>query len=448
MQQSSAKGTPDRALRETRGYGDAEDGGASLTSAAVDAVGETAFANGPSSQPSMQEQPRVTVGATRTTVLPRRKRAAADAGADWHVEEKPRFETVELLGRGGMGEVTLAKDNDIRRTVAVKRLIGNKKSEEAMLRFADEVRAVGQLEHPGIVPVYDVGVDDGGQHYLVMKHVQGDTLEHVIEKLKANAPEYALRFTPQYRAHIFLEILQAIRYAHDHGIIHRDIKPANIMIGAFGEVTVMDWGLAKKIDRTKNADDAKQAIALAKTAASGEGKLLETMHGALIGTPLYMSPEQAAGKNDELDERSDVFSLCLLFFEMLTLHHPLEKLTTVQEVLASLIAKEIDLNALAPFAFDSDTPVEYLRYLVKGLSRDREQRFASVAVMESGLQQILAGKMPVACHLTLAKRAAHGFTHWLDRHPKLFTLMTLGGVLAALAAIVFGIIRLVQAIAS
>jgi serine/threonine-protein kinase len=445
MQQSSAKGAPDRALRETRGYGESADGGASLTSTSVDAVGATIAVSETSSQRSEQEQAHVTVGATRTTVLPRRKRAAEpNTNAEWHVEEKPRFETVELLGRGGMGEVTLAKDNDIRRTVAVKRLLGKQRSEEAMLRFADEVRAVGALEHPGIVPVYDVGVDDVGDHYLVMKHVQGDTLERVIEKLKAGDPECVARFTPAYRAHVFLEILQAIRYAHDRGIIHRDIKPANIMIGAFGEVTVMDWGLAKRIEKKTSGGDAKQAIELAKTAASGEGKLLATMHGALIGTPLYMSPEQAAGKNDDLDERSDVFSLCLLFFEMLSLHHPLENLTSVQEVLASLIAKEIDLNVLAPFAFPSSVPVEYMRFLVKGLPRDREKRFQSVAQMEDGLRKILSGHMPIACHVTLAKRAAHGFTHWLDRHPMLFTLMMFGFALAMLASIVYGIVRLVR----
>jgi serine/threonine protein kinase len=119
----------------------------------------------------------------------------------------------------------------------------------ASSRFADEVRAVGQLEHPNIVPVHDVGIDETGQHYLVMKYVQGETLESIIEHLAAGDPSYVARFPQEHRARIFLSILQALRYAHGRGIIHRDIKPANIMVGPHGEVTVMDWGLAKTVGR-------------------------------------------------------------------------------------------------------------------------------------------------------------------------------------------------------
>lgn len=388
------------------------------------------------------------LGATRNTVLPRRKRSGeAEAAPEWQVDSKPRFEQVELLGRGGMGEVALAKDNDIRRTVAVKRLLPEHQNGEAVLRFADEVRAIGQLEHPGIVPVYDVGIDEGGQHYLVMKHVQGETLESVIEKLQAGDPAYLERFSHETRAHIFVEILQAIRYAHDRGIIHRDIKPANIMIGPFGEVTVMDWGLAKTVDRDRAKAPAKALeTALPIKSSTADGRLLETVHGALLGTPLYMSPEQAAGRNDDLDERSDIFSLCVVFYEMLTLEHPLRDLTSVQEVLASLIAKDIDLAVLRAGMMKSGAPVEYFQFLFNGLARDRDKRFSSVEEMEKRLQNILSGKIPVLCHVSLAKNVGHKVLRWIDHHQIAYTLMLMGFVLGVVGGVVWGGVTLVKAL--
>ncbi len=430
---------PSPELRRTRGYAPPEaevEASGSLTSAS-DAIAET-LASGDRPAPA-----GTTLGAARTTVLPRRKPGDSGAEVGWQVEQRPRFEAVELLGKGGMGEVTLVRDNDIRRTVAVKRLAARHRGGEGVLRFADEVRAVGQLEHPGIVPVYDVGVDDGGQHYLVMKHVQGDTLERVIEKLRQGDPAYVARFTFEYRAHVFLEILQAIRYAHDRGILHRDLKPANIMIGAFGEVTVMDWGLAKQLAPSEGVARAEAAVA--KT-ASADVRLLETVHGALVGTPLYMSPEQAAGKNDALDARSDVFSLCLLFFEMLTLEHPLGGLSTVQEVLAELIAKDLDARTLGDRALASGMPIEYFQFLLKGLPRDRDRRFGSVAEMEQGLRDILSGKIPVACHISGVKRATHAFLHWVDRHPKLFTLCLGVATVGLVTGLVLGAIRVIRAL--
>src|SRR5215472_2406873 len=354
----------------------------------------------------------VTLSAARTTVLPRRKRSAD------RPEQRPRFQMLGVLGRGGMGEVALVQDNDINRTVAVKRLLPQHLGGDAMLRFADEVRAVGQLEHPGIVPVYDVDVDDNGQHYLVMKHVRGETLETIIEKLKANEPEYLERFTYEYRALVFLEILEAIRFAHDRGIIHRDIKPANVMIGPFGEVTVMDWGLAKRVDR-RQATLSPAATPPAKS--SGEGRLLETLHGALVGTPLYMSPEQASGRNDELDERSDIYSLSLLFYELIALEHPLHEHKTLQGLIAALIAKDLDLRAMRTRVLRVGAPLEYLQFLRKGLQREREQRFASVGAMVTSLRDILSGKMRVECHISLTKRIGHELLHWIDRNPRKYT---------------------------
>ncbi len=395
-----------------------------------DALAETA----PSSHAPAKLEARSTLNTMETTVLPRRRR---QADAEPQTDERPRFEMLEVLGRGGMGEVALVKDNDIRRTVAIKRMLADNRGHDATLRFADEVRAVGQLEHPGIVPVYDVGRDAEGDPYLVMKHVQGVTLETVIEKLRERDAEYVDRFTAEYRGHVFMKILNAIRYAHDQGVIHRDIKPANIMIGPFGEVTVMDWGLAKKIEREKSAEAAPKAPA---NKTSADGKLLQTLHGALVGTPLYMSPEQAAGKNGELDERSDVYALSILFYELLTLGHPRREATRLQDLIAEIIAKDLDLDELWERALASSTPIEYFHFVRKGLARDPDARYQSVGEMESKLHDILSGKIAVACHVTLTKRLVFGFLHWLDRHPKAFTLMLF---LTAVSLVAFGAFRIV-----
>jgi serine/threonine-protein kinase len=184
----------------------------------------------------------------RSVVLPRKtKTSQGDANVDWNNDDKPRYEPIKALGEGGMGEVVLVQDQDIQRKVAVKKLKDESKSPAALLRFAEEVQVIGALEHPGIVPVHDVGIDESGQHYLVMKYVEGETLETVIEKLKAGSAEHVRRFSYEYRSKIFMKLLEAIRYAHSHAIVHRDIKPANIMVGPFGEVTIMDWGIAKRI---------------------------------------------------------------------------------------------------------------------------------------------------------------------------------------------------------
>jgi serine/threonine protein kinase len=365
----------------------------------------------------------------RTTVLPRRA-SAADATV---VDGRPRFQHLRTLGEGAQGRVELVRDNDIRRTVAVKHLLAGAESSEALSRFAEEIRVIGQLEHPGIVPVYDVDRGDDGQVYLVMKHLQGETMEQIIEHLRAGDAAYVGRYTPEYRVRIFLGVLDAIGYAHDRGVLHRDLKPANIMIGAHGEVTVVDWGIAKPFK--KAPAKANDAVTIAPAfGASQDARLLETQTGAVAGTPLYMSPEQAAGLNDELDERSDLYTLCVVLYEWLVLLHPMRDKRSVAELFTALVLGDHSLEHLFDPAQSAGVPMEYMWIIRRGLVRDRERRYQSVKEFEAALKDVQDGRIPVQCHITWTKNRAQRFVHWIDRHPRLFTLLIRGARVLALVA--------------
>jgi serine/threonine-protein kinase len=199
-------------------------------------------------------------------------------------------------------------------------------------------------------------------------------------------------------------VLDAMSYAHDKGVLHRDLKPSNIMIGPYGEVTVMDWGIAKPL----GGDDER---------------LLETRNGSLAGTPLYMSPEQAFGMNSQLDERSDVYSLSVVLYEWLVLEHPLGNVQSVAEVLASFALREHSAAGLAARAQAAGAPMEYVWIVYRGMKRDRDERYQSVKELESAIKGVLDGKIKVECHFTLAKSYAHRLVHWIDRHPKLYTVL-------------------------
>jgi serine/threonine-protein kinase len=359
----------------------------------------------------------------RSTVLPRLTRGAAPAEP---ASNAPRFEAVRLLGQGGIGEVTLVRDNDIDRPVALKRLRQDAQSEEGLHRFVHEIRTVGQLEHPNIAPIHDVGIDDHGQHYFVMRYVEGETLEQIIAKLAAGDPAYHRRFTFEYRAQIFLGVLNAVNYAHAKGIIHRDIKPSNILVGPYGEVVLMDWGIAKK----KSVEQgSREEVALASTldtpaaASTHRDPIFRTRHGSLVGTPAYMSPEQAAAKIDQIDERSDVYSLCVVFYELLALQHYLPGRTTVSEMLASVMKDRQEQAVHIKQTVQPTVPAELSWFVERGLEKDPAKRYQSVTEMHDVLQNVLAGGFAVQCYVTFMKRTGNGLLHFIDQHPRLVAVI-------------------------
>jgi serine/threonine-protein kinase len=267
-------------------------------------------------------------------------------------------------------------------------------------------------------------------------------MEDIIHKLRTGEPGYGERFTVDYRVHLFLGVLDAVRYAHSRGIVHRDLKPANVQIGPYGEVTVMDWGIAKPFRRSENSASAEP---LERTMVEAhDQRLLETKMGSLAGTPLYMSPEQAAGRNDDLDDRSDVYALSVLLYEWLALEHPIKGKTTVIEVLATVISQEYDGRELYGRARGRNVPVEYIYIVAKGLARDRTKRFQSVDELEKEISKARDGWGPVQCHLTLGKRVAHGMAHFIDRHFMIYSLLFFGTVMAFVLGIVFAILKAIH----
>jgi serine/threonine-protein kinase len=344
-------------------------------------------------------------------------------------EARPRFETVSTLGQGGMGVVELVKDHDIGRTVAVKRMTAGGENPINVARFVEEVGTVGRLEHPNIVPLYDAGVDEQGRYFFVMKKLDGETLEDIVAKLQAGDADYLARFTFEARVQIFLGILRALEYSHARDIIHRDIKPANIMVGPFGEVVLMDWGIAKPVGKMaheegisenehfSNKDDAKK-------------RLLQTRHGALLGTPAYMSPEQAEGLVQRLDTRSDIYSVCVVMYELLTLDHYLgTDHPSLMSMLHAVMHKEPSFSpgANPGAALQEPLPPEWMHFLKRGLDKNPDARFRSVREMQLEIERIQSGHIHVQCGATLSRRGLSDLLRMIN-HRSLLSAM-LGGPL-------------------
>ncbi len=376
--------------------------------------------------------------AARATVLP-----VLEGGEVVFYTDRLRYERLKVVGEGGMGEVALALDHDIDRRVAIKRLRAEHRGTSSLLRFAQEVRTIGRLEHPNIVPVHDVGIDEEGQHYFVMKYVEGETLETIIEKLAAGDEAYTRRFPYEVRAQVFLGILRAVQYAHARGILHRDIKPANVMVGPYGEVMVMDWGLARSV----RGDDPGASDNATRAPAAHAGSSLETQYGAIMGTPHYMSPEQARGETDRINERSDVYSLGVVFHELMSLRHYLDDKKSVQEVLLAVASVgERTLVEWVALAVATGAPMEYLHYIRHAVAPKPEDRFANAGEMADALEDILSGRIKMQCHISATKRVAHMALHAIDRHPLVATVLLLAGVVSAalgVGALLYGALGLV-----
>jgi serine/threonine-protein kinase len=289
--------------------------------------------------------------------------------------ETDRFIEREVIGGGGMGSVIRAYDKELGRDVAIKVMSPELASNgpEAM-RFIEEAHITGQLEHPYIVPVYEFGTDQRGARFLAMRLVQGKTLEETINAAGAQ------RLAPERLGdllQILVKICDAVSFAHSRGVIHRDLKPSNVMISDFGQVYVMDWGVARSAPKSSEPGSSER-----------EGPASSDPPGALIGTPSYMAPEQLRGDNDQVDERTDVFALGATLYQILT-GQPPRLPHSVHAVVRN--RSPVPIPAPEEIVKDAVVPPELSRIAQKAMSADAADRYGSVNSFRGDVERFLRG---------------------------------------------------------
>jgi eukaryotic-like serine/threonine-protein kinase len=323
-----------------------------------------------------------------------------------------RYDAGPLLGTGGMGEVRLCGDMRIGRRVAKKTLHTETDTPMARARFLREARVQGQLEHPSIVPVYDLDLDDEGRPFFTMKRVRGDTLERILDHLRRKDEAFIKRYAERRLLAAFVQVCLTVDYAHSRGVLHRDLKPGNIMLGDFGEVYILDWGLAKivgenseiidGVDESDKTTDRKSMTITGRAPRGGPEGLTSddaalTAEGALLGTPAYMAPEQIIG-HDTVDVRADVYALGAILFEILTLSR-LRTATRIDEIMKAALMgvathpKE-RLPSIAP---------ELDALCAAALAQGREERLSTARELAEGIERYLDGDRDLSLRRDLAR---------------------------------------------
>ena len=370
-----------------------------------------------------------TGGRSRTSPKDRLKRTIFGMRHGESSEEDSIEETTDLLrreytfhglvGEGAMGRVLRAEDLDLLRIVAYKEMSEEIAATPALAsKFYGEAQITAQLDHPNIVPVYQLEQTVDGMLAYTMKLIQGVTLEDLIEECKGQIKNKKMdaKHTLNGRLDVFLRICDAMYYAHSRGVVHRDLKPENVMIGAYGEVYVMDWGISKVVDM--EGVDLEKKIRLL-TDPEDEGDLV-------IGTPQYMSPEQAYGENNELDHKSDQYSLGLILFELVTLKHAVTGKSAMKIVMRQQDGEKDSMVHIA-----GEKIAKELRAIVnKSTAKEKKNRYPNVAEFAEDIRRYQRGEEVMARRDSVLKK----IERWIGRHKQItafvvFMIFSLGALL-------------------
>jgi len=358
-----------------------------------------------------------------------------------------RYSLQGEVARGGMGVILRVFDKDLRRTLAMKVVLGKVEPShigdtpvadlQTLSRFLEEAQITGQLDHPGVVPVHEIGLDDEGRVFFTMRMVKGRNLEEIIALARKGEDGWN-----QTRAlGVILRVCEAMGYAHSKGVVHRDLKPSNIMVGKFGETYVMDWGLAKVIGRRDSRDlrlrpENQAGLTQVKTdraddSSRAAGSPLLTMDGTVFGTPCYMPPEQAAGKVDQIDQRSDVYSVGALLFTLLTGEMPYVPRGAHMSAYA-VLQMLLTGPPTGVHTIDPTVPAELAAVCEKAMAREQTARYETMMAMAEDLRAYLEGRVVRAYETG----ALAEFRKWVSRNRGIalavaaLLVVAIGGTLA------------------
>ena len=351
-------------------------------------------------------------------------------------EDEARYERRTELGKGGMGVVVEAHDREFNRTVAMKTLRGAKVTTEELDLFVSEAQINSQLEHPNMVPVHDMGVDDEGRPYFTMRLVRGhQSLEDLIAQLKKGDRALHQTYTFERRVHLIQQVCHALEYAHQRGVVHCDIKPTNIVVGDCGELFVVDWGISQLVSASDEAHPhGRVATSLDRDEEDAK----------LYGTTRYMAPERIVDATLDATPSSDIYSLCAVLYELLSLEHYLgDAATKAEPVIAYHILKEPRVSAESHFhPTHGRVPRTLSHICAKGLALEPEDRFTSVAELREVLQRWVEGKIPMVCPGTTIQRGLATISRGIDRHPVAGPALILAGLSGVILTVVLAALNL------
>lgn len=361
-------------------------------------------------------------------------RAISDESISTESRQKSmnRYHAIRPYAKGGLGEVFVARDQELNREVALKEIQERFADQfESRARFRLEAEITGNLEHPGIVPVYGLGQYENGRPFYAMRLIRGSSFKEIIEDFHVNFKdrlfdgEAGLELRKLLRR--FVDVCNAMAYAHSRGVLHRDLKPDNIIIGNFGETLIVDWGLAK----AQGQGDLARAMT-DHVEPSLDSGATPTMEGSIIGTPAYMSPEQAAGMVTELGPSTDVYGLGATLFHLLTGQPPIVGNST-SEVLGCARVGSVRL----PSVVRSDVAKPLEAICRKAMAKLPDHRYSSPTALAEDIEKWLADESVSAYPDSLFVRARR----WIKRHPAIAASLAAGAVLGLCSASLFAVIQ-------